>query len=104
MPTYLATVNTPGYMPWDDDPPTFEDAKEAWEYLADHRRRAEDDLEDEGGYSATLNQLEMLSRGEMWDDFLNPITGEGVLYGLTPGYDGDHDLGLAYSVTIVEEY
>lgn len=103
MTTYLATINTPGYLPWDDDPPTFEDAKAAWEYLLDHRRNAEDDDEHAAGYSSTKNTLECLARGDLWEDMLDPLTGEGSVHGDTPGYDGDHDLGLIYSVTITEE-
>lgn len=101
---YLATINTPGYLPWDDDPPTFDTAREAWEYLAEARSRAEDDdLEKEGqGYSETLNALEMLSMGSLDPEFGVNDDGTGSVHGDTPGYDGDHDLGLSYNVSEVE--
>lgn len=105
MSTYLATTNVPGYLPVDDDPPTFDTAEAAWEYLADRRRDGEDDaLEDgaqDGGYSSCKNVLDALARGEMWEDHgVDPITGEGTVYGPTPG-GAISDLGLAYSVTLV---
>lgn len=96
---YVTGINTPGYMPFDDDPPIFETPAEAWEYLADERERQEDfafdyayscdpGLPDEG-YSDTVKELREAA--------LNG-TGEGAIYGDTPGYDGDHDLGQAYTV------
>jgi hypothetical protein len=95
-PRYVATINTPGYLPMDDDPPVFDTAAEAWAYLAEERERAEDEDESTDEYSGTLTALRELAdpRRE-----LVPFT----VYGDTPGYDGDHDLGLAYTVSIVEE-
>lgn len=103
---YLATINTPGYLPWDDEPPTFEASREAWGYLLDQRREAEDDAIMAGlgtgeGYSATLNQIERAMEDD--PDYVD-WEGAGTVYGTTPGYDGDHDLGLAYSVTVVESW
>lgn len=103
---YLATINTPGYLPWDDDPPTFDEPRQAWEYLADARREAEDSAfqpGDDTGFSATVNTLESLGDGTLALEEVGDGDGTGVVYGDTPGYDGDHDLGLAYCVTIVEE-
>ena len=122
---YLATVNTPGYLPWDDDPPVFETAREAWDYLAYQRMSAEDDavcVECEDGpgcpwdaaheYSETHETLAILGTGAHWDhpdyvvqleDYSLASDGTGTVYGDTPGYHGDHDLGLAYSVTLVED-
>lgn len=104
--SYLATINTPGYLPMDDDPPVFETAEGAWEYLADERKRGEDDTEEvDDGYSATVNILEQAATGTM-DAFSNAglaEDGTGTVYGNTPGYEGEHDLGLAYSVTLTEE-
>lgn len=39
---FLATVNVPGYLPEDNDPPVFDTPQEAWQYLADERERGED--------------------------------------------------------------
>ena len=107
---YLATINVPGYLPMDEDPPTFETAQEAWEYLADERFRAEDDSYDEqfmpAGYSATANTLQNLGTGmfsgtdsDYENAGLDSIERTGTIHGPTPGYDGDHDLGLAYTVS-----
>jgi hypothetical protein len=107
----LATINVPGYLPMDDDPPTFDTAREAWDYLADARRDGEDAAfdasgaaadPDDGGYSSTVNTLERLAEGNFDPFFGANDDGTGYVYGDTPGYDGEHDLGLAYSVSIVE--
>lgn len=96
MTEYVATINVPGYLPMDDEPPTFETAQEAWAYLADERRNAED--EEEGEYSTTVDELDAhaaaAGSGAPFD--------VGTVYGDTPGYDGSHDLGLAYCVSEVE--
>lgn len=101
---YVAIINTPGYLPQDDEPPTFDTAKEAWEYLAAERQREEDDFtEGDESYSETLGRLDdtasvaagaALGLAE-WD-------GIGSVVGDTPGYEGSHDLGIVYSVQAVE--
>jgi hypothetical protein len=87
---YVATINVPGYLPMSDDPPVFDTAREAWEYLSEAHKVAADDAEawriDNGIEREAHEMDEMGSR-------------EGVIYASTPGYEGDHDLGLAYSVT-----
>lgn len=94
--TYTAYISVPGYLPQDDDPPTFESASEAWAYLADERMRDEDWAEpftdDDGEYSDTFVELRDRARTT---EILT-----GTIYGTTPGYDGDHDLGLAYTVEV----
>jgi hypothetical protein len=98
---YLATINTPGYLPWSEDPPTFETVREAWQWLADERREQEEEESDVAGYSATVNQLEARAEGNFDPAFgpVDEVTGLGTIYGPTPGYDGEHDLGKAYNVT-----
>jgi len=103
MSGYIATVNTPGYMPMDDEPPVFETAEAAWWYLYHERVDAE--------VNAPCDLChDTLSHGPFGDCDDDSDTGrelgqmarkneEGTVYGPTPGYDGDHDLGLAYSVT-----
>ena len=88
---YIATINTPGYLPWQDDPPEFENTAEAWQYLAEERRFQEDD-----SYSCS-ETVELLDR------YAAEGHGEDTVYGDTPGYEGTHDLGLAYCVTRVQE-
>jgi hypothetical protein len=105
---YVATINVPGYLPMDDEPPVFDTAAEAWSYLASERERDEDDFADDSEYSDTVTYLRYSAGNEVQygsphEDYpLNP-DGTGTIYGDTPGYDGSHDLGLAYSVTAVEE-
>lgn len=105
---YVATINTPGYSPWDEDPPTFDTPREAWAWLADERVRAEDDaffasaLREDDGYSETVNRLESLGNGTLALEEVGDGDGTGCVTGDTPGYDGDHDLGLAYCVSVVE--
>jgi hypothetical protein len=93
---YVATINVPGYLPMDDDPPQFETTREAWEYLRDERERGLQDL-DEEGEDETFTVLDALSKG-----YSKNGDQVGSVVGPTPGYDGDHDLGLAYSVSAVE--
>jgi len=40
----------------------------------------------------TVKELDIAAQG----------TATGTVYGPTPGYDGDHDLGLAYTVSPAE--
>jgi hypothetical protein len=85
---YVATINVPGYLPMDDDPPVFDTAREAWEYLYEEHERAVDGAE--------------AWREDDGIDIHN-MDREGVIYASTPGYEGDHDLGLAYCVTYTSE-
>ncbi|HEX2242600.1 MAG TPA: hypothetical protein VHK27_05000 [Gammaproteobacteria bacterium] len=122
MTSFVATINVPGYLPMDDEPPVFDTAQEAWSYLAEERTRAEDQYPewcdhstcqirpcDE--YSETRETLSVLAEAAHWehserDTWLleNRLApdGTGAVYGSTPGYDGDHDLGLAYNVDAIE--
>ena len=90
---YIATVNTPGYL--SHDPETlFDTAGAAWGSLAEDRERDEEMyMPDEPEYSATVDDLHSM----MIEDT------PGTIYGSTPGYTGEHDLGLAYVVTAVDE-
>lgn len=125
MTQYIATINVPGYLPTDMDVPAFDTAQQAWEYLAGMREQDEDQHEDWppldpdqpelGGtteYSATHNILGALGEPAPWrhdtgtggalhawleDNGLAP-DGTGFMRGETPGYSGDHDLGLVYRV------
>ena len=92
---YVATVNVPGYLPEDDEPPQFETTREAWEYLADERERDEDAAADgtDGTYSDVVDTLRT---------YAIDAHGTGTVYGPTPGSDSPHDLGLAYCVSVAE--
>lgn len=106
---YVATINTPGYLPMADEPAVFDSAQEAWAYLAEERERDEDNMAspEEYEYTATVASLRYLAsddhvHGHPFEDVPTNANGTGTLYGRTPGYDGDHDLGLAYSVDIYD--
>jgi hypothetical protein len=123
---YLATINVPGYLPMSDDAAVFDSVREAWAYLSRERERGEevsscDDECDIGpacqwNYAADLTEtyvaLDALGNPDTWINEPTPgidipssvdTHGIGTVYGETPGYHGDHDLGLAYSVTRAED-
>jgi hypothetical protein len=59
-------------------------------------------------YSDTLRCLRYaagpdVQYGSPHEDYPLSVDGTGTIYGSTPGYDGTHDLGLAYCVTVVED-
>lgn len=111
--TYLAIMNVPGYLPMEDEPPTFDTAQEAWSYLADEREQGEDaepldaDGTESGEYSDTHRILRYIASGEHLhgdpnEDWPTNPDGTGVVYGGTPGSTSEHDLGIAYSVVLAE--
>jgi hypothetical protein len=106
MSRYVATINIPGYLPQDDEPPLFETAREAWDYLYSEREEALQDGDEEIVDETSQELLAWVDccDGQHGDDCPEGSPdGTGTVYGPTPGYDGSHDLGLAYSVTYVED-
>lgn len=105
---YVATINVPGYLPTDDDPPVFDTPAEAWQYLADERQKDEDANCDVivvpvgEEWSETVRELDTLASTAGVTCNCNGCS-LGTVYGDTPGYEGDHDLGLAYSVSETPE-
>lgn len=103
MSRYLATVNVPGYLPMDDEPPVFDSPAEAWRYLLEERMRHEDDTYDadptpeDPGYSDTVEELDRRVR---WAEsgLVCHFEAVGTVIGDTPG-GRMYDLGLAYTVT-----
>lgn len=91
---YVATINIPGYLPQDDDPPTFETAREAWQYLVGEVDRSWDYYPEDTNGACLEAHTEMHNLDQSQPD---------TVYAPTPGYVGDHDLGLAYSVTYEED-
>jgi hypothetical protein len=91
---YVATINVPGYLPMDDDPPVFDTAREAWQYLLGEVERSWDDYPDDesGGCVEAHAQMHNVDQSR-----------EGVVYAATPGEPRMHDLGLAYSVTLTDD-
>ena len=116
-PVYSAVINIPGYSPQADELATFETAREAWAYLAGERERDEDAAEysepdvrefeysDEWDAMRLLGLLDENIDAETRDAYLAEYAlnsdGTGTVYADTPGYTGDHDQGLAYSVTAI---
>ncbi|MFB7858837.1 hypothetical protein [Rhodococcus qingshengii] len=92
----VAIINIPGYLAMDDDLPRFNDAKEAWQYLADERERGFDGIEDQMTDEDVWHYLVAQAEEPTGD-------GTGSCHGSTPGYTGDHDLGLCYSVQVTED-
>ena len=89
---YIATINTPGYLPdGDDGPAVFDTAAEAWAYLRAEREEAWDEAEQ----AMPVQDRVILGTAERGAE-------PGSVTLTTPGYDGDHDLGKAYSVTARE--
>lgn len=86
---FLAIINTPGYLSEQDEVPEFETAREAWRYLRDERDRDVDAMGDPDETDRCWLEL---------DTAVHNGFGPGTVYGATPGYEGEHDLGLAYSV------
>lgn len=98
---YVATVNIPGYLPMDDQPPIFETAREAWECLVEERNQSWNQTDDMGpDFDPVMDKMDKWAKSDLVCDFEKV----GTIYGETPGYDGDHDLGLAYCVTEIEVY
>lgn len=96
---FTAVINVPGYLSEQDEPVTFDTAREAWEYLAGERERAEEgeDSEQDGEDSDTLTRLRMAAGTGVAAAEMTYPDGTGVIYGDTPG-GRMHDLGVAYSV------
>jgi hypothetical protein len=108
---YVATINVPGCLPMDDEPPIFETAGEAWWWLYHERCDADwrdvelpEDAEHDHRPTSLCPTCSEIEDSETADELGRfAISGEvGTVYGPTPGYTGEHDLGLAYSVTYVE--
>lgn len=109
---YVATINVPGYLPMDDEPPTFETAQEAWQYLRDEHAMGWNDVEVPGDPDDMLpepffsqyrdvDRALMVRASERLGELICDFERVGTIYGPTPGYEGEHDLGLAYSVSEV---
>jgi hypothetical protein len=93
-PTWLAIINVPGYVPT-QEPAEFDSPREAWEYLVEERRRQEQEDYADEKFSDVVEKLNLQAEAE--------VPTVGVVYGETPGYDGNHDQGLVYTVTVAEE-
>lgn len=104
---YVATINVPGYLPMDDDPPTFETAQEAWRYLWDERNEAignvyDGEADPDGDPWSEDSCLDELSKRAAEEWMVADFERVGTVYGSTPG-GAMHDLGLAYCVTVAED-
>lgn len=101
---YVAVVSSPGYLPdTDSPPPTFESAAVAWTYLAEERRKAEEEASDGCSDDVCDPGCPWRSEAMLSDTFVELIEASetqqpGTVSGDTPGYHGDHDLGICYEV------
>lgn len=95
---YAAIVSVPGYLPDSDEPPPlFDEAWQAWQCLYNERRA---EIEQTFGRDdETVEELNRVCRFSLTLE--RPVT--GTVVGPTPGYEGDHDLGVAYQVVEVED-
>lgn len=91
---YQAVINTPGYLPQDDEVYLFDSVDEAWQFLIDQRRREMDLLPQES--PTEWDDLEALHTVQLQGQ-------PGTVYLGTPGYQGDHDLKVAYTVVYVNK-
>ena len=91
---YAAIQNVPGYLPMDDEPPTFETARDAWQYLVGEIERSWDEDPDDanGAHIEAHTQLPHLDQSQ-----------PGAIHAPTPGDDGSHDLGMAYCVVEIDD-
>lgn len=91
MIQFTTIINTPGYLPWAESNEEFDTCSQAWEYLIQVRTdQLDDPMPDEDHDkpdSALEEMIEHANEGSL-----------GSVWGRTPGYNGDHDLGIAYSV------
>lgn len=110
---FVAIVNTPGYLPQDDEPATFDTPREAWQYLRDEHAMSWNDVDVPGDPDGPLPEPwrsqyqsadEELAKRVRWAEsgLVCDFEAVGTVYVSTPGYDGDHDLGLAYTVALEE--
>jgi hypothetical protein len=101
LPVFQAIVNMPGYLPMADEPASFDSACEAWSYLASERERGEDGAEVPLSSDTLALMWRLANPDAVWDTNVDgwwAVSGVGTVYAGTPGYDGEHDLGLAYTV------
>lgn len=84
---YVAHISTPGYLP-DQPAEVFDTSQEAWAWLSEERKWAEDQFEEK-------DCAELVTR-------LQAMNGEGCIIGPTPGLNSTHDLGHAYVVERAE--
>lgn len=97
-PVFEALVNVPGYLPMADQPSLFDTAEDAWEFLACERERDLDSVEEspEGADLGEVEFMRLMAAGELPSRCR--LDGTETVFAATPGYFGDHDLGLAYTV------
>jgi hypothetical protein len=92
--TYIVTENTPGYLPDDDDPATFDDLGEAREYAAE--------LID--SYGEYIYEIVGLDEAEVEEakSHARELPGDGS--GVSVDFEQDeHSLGRHFAISPAEE-
>lgn len=94
MAHYMALTNIPGYLSENDDPPVFDTAREAWQYLVSEVDRSWDEYpsDSNGACIDAHSQLSLVDQSK-----------PGSITAPTPGYEGTHDLGIAYCVVETDQ-
>jgi hypothetical protein len=101
---YLAFINIPGYLP-EGDTLVFDTPGEAWAWLADERKEAEEAMYEPGDdedYSETVGAL--IERANAAEG--SELYGPGTVLGDTPGCTAQqsiYDLGRVYGVGPISE-
>lgn len=91
MARYVASIHAPGFRAI-EPPRMFRSASEAWAFLADARRKAQESVSEYVSCSGdTLRLLERLALGG----------GDGRVFGTTPGHRPEADPGLYYEVQTI---
>jgi hypothetical protein len=107
MTKFYAAINTPGYLPDYGEPaPIFDTAADAWAYLESERAEHEASVTEDSLIVASecLSELRRIAEAlNVNSVYILDSDGTGTVYGPTPGYEGDHDLGLAYTVDFAED-
>lgn len=90
---FHATITRPGCLP-DTEPAVFETCPEAWAYLVSEVDLSWDENPEDpsGGCADAHSQMHGLDQSR-----------PGAVYAATPGYDGQHDLGVVYEVSTCAE-
>jgi hypothetical protein len=98
---FTANYHVPGYMADEGAVAEFDTIAEAWAWLADDRESHENEASDGCSDDVCEPGCPWRSEADLSETVaeLREMSELGCVYGATPGYHGDHDLGIAYEVS-----